>query len=180
MKNIRFTTSSSDIELEQILLLQQSNLSESISSNEKQKEGFVTVKHNFDILKKMNIQQPHIIAKHDDKVVGYALCMTKDFGNDIEVLKPMFAKIDTLIEPKTNYIVMGQVCVDKAYRRQGIFRDLYQKMKSSLQEKYSLLITEVASNNHRSLEAHRAIGFNDLIVYQVDTIEWHIISWDWV
>lgn len=179
MKNIRYTTSSSDIELEQILLLQQSNLSESITLDEKQNEGFVTVRHDFDILKKMNLQQPHIIAKHNDQVVGYALCMTKDFGNDIEVLKPMFAKIDSLIEPKTNYIVMGQVCVDKLYRKQGIFRGLYQKMKSSLQEKYSLLITEVASNNHRSLEAHRAIGFKDLIVYQADTIQWHIISWDW-
>ncbi|GAA0713095.1 hypothetical protein GCM10009430_04350 [Aquimarina litoralis] len=176
---IIYTIASKDEELHQILALQQSNLSESISSNEKQKEGFVTVKHNFDILKKMNTQQPHIIAKHNDKIVGYALCMTKDFGNDIEVLKPMFAKIDTLIEPRINYIVMGQVCVDKTYRRQGILRGLYQKMKSSLQEKYSLLITEVASNNKRSLEAHSAIGFKDLIVYQADTIEWHIISWDW-
>lgn len=176
---ITYTIASKDEELHQILALQQSNLSESISSNEKQKEGFVTVKHNFDILKKMNTRQQHIIAKHDDKVVGYTLCMTIDFGNDIEILQPMFAKIDTLIEPKTNYIVMGQVCVDKAYRRQGIFRGLYQKMKSSLQEKYSLLITEVASNNQRSLEAHRAIGFKDVIIYQADTIEWHIVSWDW-
>ncbi|MBW1298217.1 GNAT family N-acetyltransferase [Aquimarina litoralis] len=179
MKNIRYTTSSSDIELEQILLLQQSNLSESITLNEKQNEGFVTVRHDFDILKKMNLQQPHIIAKHNDQVVGYALCMTKDFGNDIEVLKPMFQKIDNLIDPETNYIVMGQVCIDKEYRKQGIFKGLYQKMKSSLQQEYALLITEVASNNHRSLQAHYAVGFTDLLVYQSDTVEWHIVSWDW-
>ncbi len=127
----------------------------------------------------MNKREPHIIAKDQDKVVGYTLCMTSDFGNYIEILKPMFKKIEDSLDRSNKYIVMGQVCIDKAYRGHGIFRGLYQKMKLELQEKYDLLITEVAANNLRSLNAHYAIGFKTLVIYDADQIDWHLIHWDW-
>ncbi|MBQ4801703.1 GNAT family N-acetyltransferase [Aquimarina sp. MMG015] len=179
IQHLKYTTVTSHEELEQILLLQQKNLTTSISSEEKKKEGFVTVEHDFEILKKMNDQQPHIIAKDHGKVIGYALCMTSDFGNDIEVLKPMFKKIENSLDQPNKYIVMGQVCVDKEYRGQGIFRGLYQHMKTKLQNTYDLLITEVASDNIRSLNAHNAIGFKTLLIYEADQISWHIIYWNW-
>ncbi len=179
MKNIEYTCVTQENELRQIIHLQQTNLPSSISETEKQKEGFVTVQHDLNILNKMNNKQPHIIAKDEDKVVGYALCMPKEFKEDIEILKPMFSKIDQHLTSGNSYIAMGQICIDKAYRRQGIFRGLYQKMKSELQTKYDYLITEVASNNLRSIQAHQAIGFNSWITYAVDGIEWHLIRWNW-
>ncbi|WP_299243617.1 GNAT family N-acetyltransferase [uncultured Aquimarina sp.] len=179
LKHLKYTIATSDNELEQIIQLQQKNLAASISQSEKEKEGFVTVEHDFNILKKMNNQQPHIIAKDKDLVVGYTLCMTTDFGNDITVLRPMFKKIENSLDQAKSYIVMGQVCIDKEYRGQGIFRGLYQKMKIELQEKYDLLITEVAANNLRSLHAHKAIGFENMLVYKSDEIDWHLISWNW-
>ncbi|WP_378179523.1 GNAT family N-acetyltransferase [Aquimarina sp. SS2-1] len=174
-----YTTVSRNEELLEILALQKKNLSESISVSEKETEGFVTVRHNFDVLKNMNNQQSHIIAKDNDQVVGYTLCMTKEFAGEIEILKPMFQKISQQLNREDTYLVMGQICIDKAYRGQGVFRGLYQKMKSELKEKYDLLITEVASNNLRSLKAHKAIGFKNLITYESDGIEWHLISWNW-
>ncbi|MHA7056653.1 N-acetyltransferase family protein [Aquimarina sp. M1] len=179
IQDLKYTAVTSHKELEQILQLQQKNLISSISKVEKKKEGFVTVVHDLNILKKMNDQQPHIITKDNDEVIGYTLCMTKDFGNDVEVLIPMFKKIQEHLSENTTYIVMGQVCIDKEYRRQGIFRKLYQKMKLELQEKFDLLITEVAANNLRSLNAHYAIGFKKLVIYEVDQIKWHLICWDW-
>ncbi|AXT52233.1 GNAT family N-acetyltransferase [Aquimarina sp. BL5] len=179
LKHLKYTIATSDKELEQIIKLQQKNLTASISQSEKEKEGFVTVEHDLNILKKMNDQQPHVIAKDGDLVVGYTLCMTADFGNDIPVLRPMFRKIERSFDQNETYIVMGQVCIDKEYRGQGIFRSLYQKMKLELQEKYDLLITEVAANNLRSLQAHKAIGFKNLLVYKSDEIDWHLISWNW-
>ncbi len=166
-------------ELLQILELQEKNLQLNISEDEKQKEGFVTVKHDIDILNKMNNKQPHIIAIHNGRVVGYTLCMVSDFGNDIEILKPMFNKIEKHLNNDKTYIVMGQVCIDKAYRGQGVFRGLYQTMKKELLQKYDLLITEVAANNTRSLQAHYAIGFSDLLIYNSDGVTWHLIQWDW-
>ncbi len=179
MKNIRYTVTSSTDELKQILQLQQSNLSSSISKNEKEKEGFLTVKHDLDILKKMHDQEPHIIAKDANTVVGYTLSMVQGFKNDIDVLKSMFAKIDDQLNEQTSFIVMGQVCVDKEYRKQGIFRGLYHKMRDELNNKYDLLITEVAAHNTRSLHAHYAIGFTDFLIYDSDGVTWHLIQWDW-
>ncbi|GAA4273539.1 GNAT family N-acetyltransferase [Aquimarina gracilis] len=179
MRNIQFSQSSSKEELHQILNLQQKNLSTSVSKLEKEKEGFVTVKHDYEVLKKMHDREPHIIAKDKGNVVGYALSMVRDFKNDIEVLRPMFTKIDNLLNTNTSYVVMGQICIDKAYRRQGIFKGLYLKMKEELNNKYDILITEVAANNTRSLNAHYAIGFTDLLVYEADSITWHLIQWDW-
>jgi len=176
---IQYTSVSKDIELYQILALQKKNLSSSISSSEKKKEGFVTVHHDFAILKKMNNQQPHIIAKHNDIVIGYTLCMTRNFGTAIAVLKPMFIEIEKSVLQYKKYIVMGQVCIDKAYRGQGVFRQLYQKMKTELNGQYNFLVTEVASDNIRSLHAHQAIGFKTFAIYESDNITWHLIYWNW-
>ncbi|WP_025742780.1 GNAT family N-acetyltransferase [Aquimarina pacifica] len=174
----RFTTTSSENELEQILTLQQANLPTSISTIEKKEEGFVTVQHTIDILKKMHDRQPHIIAKDQNNVIGYALCMQKEFKDDIEILKPMFSKIDQHVSQPFSYIVMGQICIHKKYRKQGIFRGLYQTMKKELHTSYELLITEVAANNSRSLQAHYAIGFETLITYTSDKTEWIILQWN--
>ncbi len=176
---INYTTTSSINELEQILRLQKANLPTSISITEKKKEGFVTVQHTIDILKRMHDLQPHIIAKVENAVIGYALCMHKTFQNDIEILKPMFSKIDEHISQPLSYIVMGQICVHKKYRKQGVFRSLYEAMKKELHTEYELLITEVAANNKRSLQAHYSIGFKTLLEYTSDDIDWHIVFWDW-
>ncbi len=179
MKKIDYTITTTPNELEQIIQLQQNNLPASISKTEKEVEGFVTVNHDFEILKKMHDKQPHIIAKDGNKVVGYTLCMVKEFKEDIEVLQPMFVKIDTCLNNTISYLVMGQVCIDKAYRKQGIFKGLYYKMRETLNSRYDLLITEVAANNIRSLRAHYAVGFSDLLVYNSDGVTWHLIQWDW-
>ncbi|WP_378186236.1 GNAT family N-acetyltransferase [Aquimarina sp. W85] len=179
MKNIIYTTVTLVEELHQIIKLQQENLPIAVTAEEKEKEGFVTVQHTISILKKMNDQEPHIIAKDQNSVVGYALCMTQKFKNDIEILKSMFIEIDKHLNSDISYIIMGQICIDKAYRKQGVFRGLYAKMREELNEKYDLLITEVAADNIRSLKAHDALGFETLTTYKSNGIKWHLIKWDW-
>ncbi|MBP2831347.1 GNAT family N-acetyltransferase [Aquimarina sp. U1-2] len=179
MKNITYTITYSIDELKQILKLQQNNLPASISKIEKEKEGFVTVQHDLDTLRKMHHLEPHIIAKDGNNVIGYALSMVRSFKDDIDILKPMFVKIDNLLHTDTSYIVMGQVCIDKDFRKQGVFRGLYHKMQEELRNKYDVLITEVAADNTRSLNAHYAIGFTDLLVYEADGVMWHLLQWDW-
>ena len=166
-------------ELNEILELQKANISPSISNNEKLEEGFVTVHHTFEVLNAMNNKCPHIIAKYDDKVIGYTLCMLRDFKEDIDILKPMFMQIDNCLKEKQSYIVMGQVCVDKPFRKQGVFRGLYNFMKEELQSNYNLIITEVDQKNTRSMNAHKAIGFKHLTTYYSKGQDWALIFWDW-
>ena len=164
-----------DKELLEILELQKKNLPENLSAIEKEKQGFVTVKHSFNILKKMNDACKHTIAKYNDKVVGYALSMTKDFASDIEVLKPMFVEISDAIS-KENYIVMGQICIDKRFRGQGLFKGLYNFMKTeTCALNYTKIITEIDINNSRSIKAHKSLGFKDLKDYKVKNKNWRIV-----
>ncbi len=174
-----YTVVTSETELHQIIALQQKNLPISVSQEEKEKEGFVTVQHTIEILRKMNEKQPHIIAKDENNVVGYALSMSKEFKDEIEILKPMFSKIDKNLDSTTSYITMGQICIDKSYRKQGMFRGLYYKMRDELKDTYDILITEVAANNTRSLNAHYAVGFTDLLVYEANGVTWHLVEWNW-
>ena len=172
---IRYKRASLKGELEQILQLQQDNLPAVVSEEIKKTEGFVTVHHDFNILNRMNEVCPHIIATSNEKVVGYTLCMHPKFGDEIEVLRPMFAEIKRVLGVNANYIAMGQVCVDKEYRRQGIFRRLYSFMLEEIKPEFDCIITEVDCKNTRSLEAHYAVGFELLSRYQSGGHDWELI-----
>ncbi|MEP5340062.1 MAG: GNAT family N-acetyltransferase [Algibacter sp.] len=179
MHTVIYKRATTSQELKGILELQKHNIPLSISEEEKLKEDFLTVHHSFEILKAMNDVCPHIIATQNNKVVGYALSMVTEFQNTIDVLKPMFLEIDTCVKPSTSYIVMGQICIDKSYRKQGLFRGLYQYMQKELNTTFNLLITEVDVKNTRSLNAHQAVGFEVLKKYTSNNQEWTLLSWDW-
>jgi len=170
-----YKRASDDEELDQILKLQQQNLPPRLSAEERRKEGFVTVSHTFDALERMNNICPHIIAKDDDVVIGYALCMHPNFANEIEVLKPMFDQITLTLPKGISYIVMGQICADKEYRNEGVFRKLYETMKRAVQLEFDCIITEVDNKNTRSLRAHYAVGFVGLNTYSSGGQKWNLI-----
>jgi len=174
--DITYCRASTDEELHQILELQKQNLPSSLSLSEKEKEGFLTVVHTFEILKQMNDRCAHCIVKSENKVVGYALSMHPKFADGIEVLKPMFIEINKVISGNLQYIIMGQICVGKNYRKRGIFRGLYNFMKQELQTIFNNIITEVDAENVRSLNAHLAVGFEILREYHADNKDWIIIS----
>lgn len=172
---VSFSRATTINDLEQILELQQLNTFDKVPFEEREVEGFVTVKHDLSILQRMNEACPHIIAKKDRKVIGYALCMHPKFGDEIEVLRPMFHQIEKLLiaEP---FIVMGQICIAKEFRKKGIFRRLYKEMLSAIHAEFHQIITEVDITNTRSLQAHLSIGFEELGQYRTGGQRWSLIS----
>lgn len=179
MQDIIYKRVDSNEELDQIIELQKINIRTSISEDESKSEGFVTVHHDFEILKAMNGKCAHIIAKSGSKVIGYALCMLKEFKENIEVLKPMFQQIDKCLNKNKTYLVMGQICVDKAFRKRGVFRGMYDFMKQEMSSKYDMIITEVDEKNTRSLNAHYTVGFKLLYSYNSSQQDWALLVWDW-
>ncbi len=173
-------------DLQKILDLQQRNLLESLAEGEMETEGFVTVKHDLDILNRMNEPYRHVIAREDEEVVGYALVMLREFEQQIPVLVPMFEQINAIeYEGKrlgeSTYFVMGQICIAKGYRGKGLFKGLYEKMRAEMSAEFSYIITEVAKKNRRSTKAHLKTGFKIIYEYQpaFDQEEWIIVLWDW-
>ena len=172
---IRFKRAESIAELKQILELQRKNLPSNLSDGTMKVEGFVTVHHTLELLKEMNDACAHFIALNDGEVIGYALCMHPKFKEEIDVLRPMFRQIEQY-HKADDYIVMGQICIDKQFRKKGIFRKLYEEMLSGIQPEFSTIITEVDFENTRSLNAHYAIGFTSICEYQSHDRNWALIK----
>ena len=181
---LTLTTVAGNTELEEILDLQKRNLQQNIDDVEMQTQGFVTMVHTLDVLQKMHALAPSVIAKNSDKVVGYALVMLRECRQLFPPLEPMFDNFDNLTyhdRPLNHYrfYVMGQVCIDKQYRRTGLFDQLYHKHKEIYSPHYDFIMTEVSTRNLRSLRAHERVGFETLNTYSDDIDEWAVILWNW-
>jgi predicted GNAT superfamily acetyltransferase len=180
-----YTHSITETDLLGILVLQKSNLAINLPADEIQSQGFVTVNHSYEDMLKLNNIEQHVIAKENDRVIAYLLAMTSKSKSDIPILIPMFDIFNEIVfanKPVSsyNYIVVGQVCIDKNYRGQGILDACYSAYRSSFSKKYDFAITEIASTNPRSLNAHKRIGFKEIHRYTsaVGT-EWVVVLWDW-
>jgi GNAT superfamily N-acetyltransferase len=180
---IRFTTVSTADEVGQILELQAANLPAALTPDRMASEGFVTVRHDTDVLRRMSDAAPAIIAKDGDRVVAYALVMPRAFASDVPILQPLFAMLDELswrgrrLRDQPRWFVMGQICVSDGYRGRGIFDGLYRAMAEAYRDRFDFTVTEVAARNSRSLRAHARAGFQTLQVYPDATTgeDWHVI-----
>ena len=178
------TTTSTIDDLHQILQLQEQNLIHNLTKDEMKSEGFVTINHSLQMLHQMHNMAPSIIVKDDDRIVAYALTMLREFSTLVPALEPMFEKFESLHwknKPLNyySYYVMGQICVDKAYRGQGLFDALYQKHREVYSSQFDLLVTEIATRNHRSINAHNRVGFVTINTFRDETDEWNVVVWDW-
>lgn len=182
---IEYTIADTAADLEGILALQKANMPEFLSREEITSQGFLTVKHNLQLLEKMNTIEQHVIAKVGDKVVAYLLAMTAVSKNEIPVLLPMFDIFDSVsyrekLISSYKYLIVGQVCVDKQYRGMGVLDHCYDFYKNRFKEKYDFAITVIAFSNQRSIHAHLRLGFREIYRYYTDDgKEWSLVIWDW-
>ena len=171
-------------ELQQILLLQEENLVKHIDETEMKSQGFVTLRHDLTTLEQMHNLAPSVIIKDNDTVVAYALTMLTECRKLIPDLEPMFALFDNLswngkYFNDHSFYVMGQICVAKAYRGQGLFDELYKHHKQIYNRQFDLIITEIATRNRRSIRAHERVGFKTIHTHQDQLDEWAVVGWDW-
>jgi len=175
---IEYSRSSNNQDLDQILNIQSKNIKERLSKSQIASEGFVTVVHDLEILRKMHELCPHILAKHEELVVGYALAMMPAFREYIPMLLPLVNWADEVLANKP-YLIMGQICIDKPYRALGLFDGMYDYFKQQLSHQYHCLITEVAWENQRSLNAHKRVGFKTFHSRVENGQKWELLVWDW-
>ena len=180
-----YTTSKSDMDLLGILELQGKNHPANLTAEEISTQGFITVLQSLENLRNLSDIQPHIICKHNGKIVAYLLTITAKSKNELPVLIPMFKIFETLIFKEKSiseykYVVVGQVCVDKNYRGMGILDKCYSEYKRHLKDKYDFAITEISSRNTRSIKAHKRIGFTEIYKYTSQNLEeWSVVVLEW-
>ena len=83
-------------DLQDILTLQRENLREHVSRADAEREGFLTVAHDLDVLARMHALAPSVIAREGDALAGYALVMPLEARDAVPVLAPLFAQFDAL------------------------------------------------------------------------------------
>lgn len=184
VNEILYTVAESHRDLYSILKLQQKNLASSVSREEALEQGFVTVEHDFELLKRMNTPFPHVIAKASDEVIGYTLVMLPHMRYEIPVLEAMFDQIDNMMYKghllsNTRYFIMGQVCISKDYRGLGVFKGLYHEMADRMTADFDYIVTEISLGNLRSINAHQKVGFETIKEYRAeDGEDWLIALWE--
>jgi ribosomal protein S18 acetylase RimI-like enzyme len=172
-------------ELQGIKTLQQNNLKTVLSEQEKSQEGFVTAVYSLDLLKQMHQDCPSIVCVDGEKkVIGYALATTQKIRSQHPLLENLFATIDRQkfkgnLLKKSNYIIVGQLCVSKEHRRQGIAQKMYSYFKTALSDRYEYCVTDVDIANTNSLKTHLATGFRVFHEFTFGDAAWNLVLWDW-
>ena len=182
---IEYRTVRDPREVDQILALQAENHRDHVDADTALRDGFTSVRHDRDVLHAMNRAHPSSIAKSGDVLAGYCLMMPREFRDRVPVLQPMFDLLDGLtwrgeaVATNPRWFVMGQVCVARDFRGQGVFDGIYHELRRAYSPHYDFTVTEIAQRNARSLRAHRRVGFETLHVYEAPDDVWEVVVWDW-
>lgn len=180
--DIRFNNQADTVR--KILDLQSKNLRKNLSREEAASQGFVFVEHDFDILMSICQEEAPVVAFDGEDLAGYAICMSKVFAHQVPELKMFFEQLDQLVVNghklgNQSYLACGQICIAKAYRGQNLMSRLYHHMQK-LKDRYMYCVTEISSQNIRSLYAHQKVGFKKIMQHIGDDAEiWEIVLWEW-
>jgi len=175
-----------DNDLRQILELQRINAPESIDADELRAQGFVTVRHDLELLRTIAGPWGHIVASPagSTEVVAYALVMLRNYSDRIEVLKPMFRRLETLEclgRPlaESRWYAMGQLCVAKAHRGRRLVEMLYAGHRARMSASFDFMITEIDCSNTRSMRVHARAGCVVIDEFATDDgREWQVVALD--
>lgn len=178
------TTVSREDELQQIIALQQRNLIANIDEHEMQSQGFVTMHFSLPFLQSLHALAPSVVVKDRDKVAGYAIVVMPEGRNVYVELETMYNSLGSAFWKGKNlaeyrYYLMGQICVDKPYRGQGVFEMLYHKHRDLYRNQFEFILTEISMRNHRSMRAHERVGFIPIHTHTDALDNWAVVIWDW-
>ena len=132
----------------------------SFISEEEKKNGFVTTLFTPEQLTELIEQEDGIsLACDGDKVVAYAMAGSWQFWIKWPLFQFMIADL-----PNTQYLgrtlttensyQYGPVCIDMAYRGQGVLQELFAHSARQMGKRYPILITFINHVNPRSYKAH--------------------------
>jgi len=156
--NVEIGTASTD-DAQAVFALQERNLGRNLSEVEQQQYGFVSLETPPELLKEVIQENGITVARSLGKIVGYVIPLTVEEAKQLPLLNPFlsrFKKITYGGKPLNEYTfcVIGQICVDRNFRRRGVSEKLYAAFGTRLSAKYELAVTELAERNVASSRTH--------------------------
>ena len=132
----------------------------SFISEEEKKNGFVTTLFTPEQLTELIEQEDGIsLACDGENVIAYAMAGSWQFWSKWPLFQYMIQDL-----PNTQYLGQtltsensyqyGPVCIDMAYRGQGVLQELFAHSARQMSKRYPILITFINHVNQRSFAAH--------------------------
>lgn len=180
--DIRLVNQPSD--LEQIAALNHANLKQYQTEESIREEGFVSWSYPVALLEKIHAYAPSVIAMSGAEIAGYALVAKQEAAEvhpELDLLIDMLKEIRYKEKRLTEYrfYMMGQICVAKAYRGQGIPDAMYAHHKTVYGKDYDFLLTTISTQNVRSIKMHERVGFKVIHTVHDRFGDWVVVVWDW-
>jgi GNAT superfamily N-acetyltransferase len=177
------TTVTTPEELEQIYRLNRQNLKQHMDADTRAVEGFVSWLYSPQLLQQMHALAPSIIVKDNDEVVAYALTTLKEaasFHADLATMFNNLRHVQYRGRPLSehSFYCIGQICVAKSHRGQGLVNLLYQKHREEYAARFPFVLTEISTGNPRSLKAHEKTGFITIHTYEDQQDQWNVVVWE--
>lgn len=147
-------------DIEAIMQLQEKYHVSNLTEAEKQSKGFVTMKVTHEQFTHLTSNSGVFIAVTETgDLAAYAL--TSDWGyysqwaiiQKMESLLVDFSLKNSAITTKNSF-QYGPVCIDEAFRGQGILAELFKAIKVVYAPHYAFAITFINKQNERSMRAH--------------------------
>jgi predicted GNAT superfamily acetyltransferase len=143
-----------------ILGLQSANFIANLSEEER-KEGFLSAEFSREQVAEMAKDLGTTIVIVDGKLVGFLCAFRNEFDHGSPVIAKMLDTYDLIkfegqpLSACHSYIY-GPVCIDRACRRRGLLRGLYETQKQDLAGQFEVGVAFVSRSNPHSLNAHIA------------------------
>lgn len=132
----------------------------SFINEEEKKNGFVTTLFSREQLTELIEQEDGIsIACDGETVAAYAMAGSWQFWSKWPLFQQMIADLPNItylgktLSTENSY-QYGPVCIDMAYRGQGVLQALFAHSARQMSKRYPILITFINHLNPRSFAAH--------------------------
>ncbi|MCI5055944.1 MAG: GNAT family N-acetyltransferase [Flavobacteriales bacterium] len=144
-------------DIKNVIKLQSKYLFSNLNDDER-KNGFVTTPFTVEQIQAIIEQNGLFVAEDDKEIIGYAFAGNWNYFKQWQIFQLMisrFSKLDFKVKVnEENSFQYGPICIDKAYRRSGLFQRLFEEMRLEFRNRYNTSITFINAQNPVSLHAH--------------------------
>jgi len=138
------------------------------------RDGFLSAQFTMEQTAAMAEDLGTTVAVVDGQVAGFLCAFRNDFDHGSSVVAMMIESYDRLsfqerlLNTYQSY-AYGPVCINRAYRRKGLLRGLFEEQKRQLAGRFEVGVALIARTNQHSLDAHIAgLGMTDVGSFDVD------------
>lgn len=147
-----------------ILALQEPNLVE--------RGGGLSVRQNADWFRRAILDKSVVVARNNDKVVGYVLGTSLAAKAHIPIVQAMLRVFPA---PPDCYLY-GPVCVAESERRKGLAALLFKELQTHMNGRPAM--TFIRADNAVSLRAHRKMGMTKLGNFTAEGVDYIALGYE--